>query len=183
MWLTCELHSKWTPGTLMDVTYIVTARNKNTVPARAQCLRIRTILCLWKISTIIQIRPKVSAHSSHSSKAQEIRGTLSSTTSGSGGYVFISGTRSWAKVMTNDVMNNTTIIYTTLMIVLVNSEILLSLSFLFPLALISFSISSSMLSSESVKESILLYCLPVSGVSPLMLQGVLPQWVVFFILL
>ena len=60
--LTFPEHSRCTPGTLSEVTYMVTHLNKNTVPANALHLRMITRRCLWKMTKSTQKKKSTPAH-------------------------------------------------------------------------------------------------------------------------
>lgn len=62
------------------------------MPPRAKNRLNNIILYLWKIKTQIQMLKRSDPVTSHAKKAHEIRGTLSRKISGSGGYLFESGT-------------------------------------------------------------------------------------------
>lgn len=78
-------------------------------------------LYLWNTRTMIHIKRSKDPVHSHISNAQGICGTLSKKMSGSGGYFFISGTRSWTTTITKAVIQVTTKRYARLMSALVTS--------------------------------------------------------------
>lgn len=100
-------HFRWVPGTLNDVINMVTQRSRNTVPDRAKKRRNNTKRCLCTIRTLAQMRNSSVPVISHMWNAHGMWGTLSRNMSGSGGYLFISGTRSWTTTITNAVIHVT----------------------------------------------------------------------------
>ena len=86
---------------------MVKHRSRKIVPAMAKNLRAMMNLCLWKTITRSQMESRVMPVISVISKAQGMWGTLSRMMSGSGGYLFMSGTLSCTKVITKAVNQET----------------------------------------------------------------------------